>query len=69
MDLHYGDNFLKDCLTLVRCWLGILLLGIRVLLTVWWASFIAATGRVHLLGELSSWEEHCASWRRSLGPK
>jgi hypothetical protein len=33
MDLHGGDSLLNDCLTSVRCWLGILPLGIGVLLT------------------------------------
>jgi hypothetical protein len=28
MDLHDGDGLLSDCLTSVRCWLGILPLGI-----------------------------------------
>jgi len=40
MDLHGGDNLLNDCLTLVRCWLGILLLGVGVLLTDWWTPCI-----------------------------
>jgi hypothetical protein len=57
MDLHGGDSLLNDCLTLVRCWLGILPLGIGVLLTVWWMPFIVATWRVHLLGECPTWEE------------
>jgi len=35
MDLHSGDSLLKDYLTSVRCWLGILPLGVGVLLLAW----------------------------------